>query len=307
MSLPEMSSWFLIVNPNSGTQNFQKSWTLIQQILKDRNINYSYAFTEQSKDEINLVDSAIRKGFRKIISVGGDGTLHHVVNGILGQRYIKSSDIKLGVIPLGTGNDWIKTYGIPKDIKSAVDILKKDHTFFQDVGVLHYADGKTEYFNNIAGIGYDGYVVHKLKALKKLGSVAYLLSGLQGLLFYKKSRYKISIQNKVIEEKCLMILFGICQFSGGGMQMIKDPNPKDGLLDVTIAKNFSFFDLTLNLPKLYNGNIVHHKKVSNYKVKSLDIEELETSSFIEADGELIGKGSLQVSIIPNGIQVIVPN
>jgi diacylglycerol kinase family enzyme len=104
-----------------------------------------------------------------------------------------------------------------------------------------------------------------------------------------------------------MILFGICQFSGGGMQMTKEANPNDGLLDITIAKNFSFFDLVFNLPKLYNGKIVRHKKVETYKVQSVEIQENNSnSSFIEADGELIGKGSLKVSILKSAIQVCIP-
>lgn len=105
-----------------------------------------------------------------------------------------------------------------------------------------------------------------------------------------------------------MILFGICKYSGGGMQMTKEPDYSDGFLDVTIAKNFSFLDLIINLPKLYSGEIIHHKKVENYKVNSLNIEELSTkNSFIEADGELIGTGSLNISIIPKAIQIVVPS
>ena len=303
-----LNAWFLIVNQNSGTRNFQKSWTRIQQLLTAKHVDFSFAFTQQSKDEIRLVDFAVKKGFRIIISVGGDGTLHHVVNGILRQIYVKSSEIKLGVIPLGTGNDWIKTYKIPNSIEKSIDVLLENHTIFQDVGVIETSKGTKEYYNNVAGIGYDGYVVNKLKTLKKLGSIAYLISGLQGLLMYKKSNYTIKIQDKTIEEKCLMVLFGICQYSGGGMQMTKDANPNDGLLDITIAKNFSFFDLVFNLPKLYNGKIVHHKKVENYKVQSIAIQEKNiNSSFIEADGELIGKGSLRVSILKSAIQVCIPS
>ena len=223
--------WFLIVNPNSGTRDFTKSWGKIQQFLKDQRIDYSFSFTTHSKHEILLVEEALKQGFRKIISVGGDGTLHHVVNGIMQQRYVKSFDIKLGVIPLGTGNDWIKTYNIPNSVEESITILLKNKTTLQDVGLIETEDGKKEYFNNIAGIGYDGYVVYKLNSLKRLGSIAYLLSGLQGLLFYKKSNYKIIVNNKTIEGKCLMILFGICQYSGGGMQMTKGVDPKDGLFD----------------------------------------------------------------------------
>lgn len=302
------NSWFLIVNPNSGTGNFQNSWKTIQESLNEQEVDYSFSFTQYPKHEIHLVEEAIQQGSRKIISVGGDGTLHHVLNGMMQQRYTNSSEIKLGVIPLGTGNDWIKTYDIPTDIKKAIQIIKEEYTDFQDVGLIDFKESKQEYFINMAGIGYDGYVVNKLSALKKFGSIAYLLSGLQGLLFYKKSNYVIEINNQRVEEKCLMILFGICQYSGGGMQMTQEPKPKDGLLDVTIAKNFSFFDLVLNLPKLYNGKIINHQKVENFKANSIKItERSDQKSHVEADGELIGKGSLEVTIIPEAIQIIVPS
>jgi YegS/Rv2252/BmrU family lipid kinase len=304
--MSNIDSWFLIVNPNSGTRNFQKSWKHIQKTLFIQNIDYSFYFTQYSKHEILLTEEAIQQGYRKIISVGGDGTLHHVVNGIMQQIYTNSSEIKLGVIPMGTGNDWIKTYAIPKNIEQAIQIINEEQTDIQDIGMIELEDSSKEYFINMAGIGYDGYVVNKLHTLKKFGFIAYLLSGLQGLLFYKKSNYSVKINNERIEEKCLMILFGICRYSGGGMQMTKESDPKDGLLDITIAKNFSFLDLVLNLPKLYNGKIVAHEKVDNFKATSVKIiVKSKPKSYIEADGELIGTGSLKVSVIPNAIQVIV--
>lgn len=104
-----------------------------------------------------------------------------------------------------------------------------------------------------------------------------------------------------------MVLFGICQYSGGGMQMTKEPKPNDGLLDITIANNFSFFDLIINLPKLYNGKIVHHKKVVTYKAKYIEIiDSTKQQSIVEGDGELLGTGSVKVSILPQAIQFVVP-
>jgi YegS/Rv2252/BmrU family lipid kinase len=262
-----LNSFFIVVNPSSGNTNFKKSWKTITHFLKLKNINFSYSFTEYRKHEVILVDKAIEQGYRNIISVGGDGTLHHVVNGIMKQRYIKTSKIKLGVIPLGTGNDWIKTYNIPNSIKKSIDIIVKNNTILQDIGCIKLSNGKKEYFNNLAGTGYDGYVVKNLNNLKKIGSLAFIVSGLYSLFSYKKTKYSISFNNKTINEKCLMILFGICKYSGGGLRVTKDPNPKDGLLDITIVKNISFLDLLFNVPKLYNGKIVHHKKVSNFKTK----------------------------------------
>jgi YegS/Rv2252/BmrU family lipid kinase len=299
-----LNSFFIVVNPHSGNSNFKKSWEKITYILKLKNINFSYSFTEYRKHEVILVDKAIEQGYRNIISVGGDGTLHHVVNGIMKQRYIKTSKIKLGVIPLGTGNDWIRTYNIPNSIEKSIDVISKNTTVLQDIGCITLLNGKKEYFNNLAGTGYDGYVVKNLNYLKKMGSLAFLVSGLYSLFSYKKTKYKIIINNKTINEQCLMILFGICKYSGGGLRVTKDPNPKDGLLDITIVKNISFLDLLFNIPKLYNGDIIHHRKVTNYKTRELKILD-NYNSTIEADGEIIGNGSLNVTIKQNAVLFLI--
>ena len=297
--------WFIIVNPSSGNRNTSQQWKEIQQLLNTKKIDFSFVFTQFSKHEIELVDKAILDGFRNIISIGGDGTLHHVVNGIMQQRYVKTSDITIAVIPQGTGNDWIKTYNIPNDVEKAIEIISKKKTILQDIGVLETENNIVSYFNNVAGLGYDGYIVNKLKTLKRFGSIAYLLSGLAGLLLYKKSVFKIIFDDRILETNCLMIIFGLCKFSGGGMQFTKDVNSTDGLFDITIAKNLNFFDLVFNLPKLYSGKIVHHKKIETYKTKEITVIPQTTKPFIQADGELIGTGKVSVKIIEKAINFIV--
>jgi YegS/Rv2252/BmrU family lipid kinase len=298
------NSWFIIANPIAGNLNFSKQWKKIKQLFDNKKIHFSFAFSNYSEHEIKLVQNAIQKGFRNIISIGGDGTLHHIVNGIMLQKYVKASDITIGVIPLGTGNDWIKTYNIPNNIEKAINIISKKKIILQDIGVIE-TKNKKYYFNNVAGIGYDGYIVHRLKSLKYLGSIAYLLSGLSSLLFYKKSFLKIIFNNKTIKTNCLMTLIGICKFSGGGMQFTKEVNTNDGLFDITIAKNLTFFDLISNIHKLYNGEIIHHKKIETYKTKEISIISKNSKSFIQADGELIGTGQMKVKIIKSAIQFVV--
>ncbi|MFY9242328.1 MAG: diacylglycerol kinase family protein [Polaribacter sp.] len=298
-------SWFLIANPTSGNRNFSEQWKRIQHHLKAKQIDYSFAFTKYSKHEIELVQNAIQQGFRNIITVGGDGTLNYVVNGIMLQRYVKTSDITIAVIPLGTGNDWIKTYQIPNSIDKAVKIIYQGKTILQDIGVLKTDDKSISYFNNVAGLGYDGYIVNKVNSLKKLGAAAYILAGIAGLLFYKKSTFKIIFDDKTIETKCLMSIIGICKFSGGGMQFTKNVNTSDGLLDITIAKNLNFLDLILNLPKLYSGKIVHHKKVETYKTKEINVIPVNSKPFIQADGELIGSGNVTATIVKKAINFVI--
>ena len=299
------NSWFVIANPTSGNRNFSKQWKEIQQLLKHKNLDYSFAFTQFSKHEVELVQDAIQKGFKNIISVGGDGTLHHVVNGIMMQRYVKSSDITIAVIPLGTGNDWIKTYAISKNIEKSIEYVYQKKTYLQDIGVLKTTNQLT-YFNNVAGLGYDGYIVNKLNKLKKFGAIAYLLSGLAGLFLYKKTVFKIIIDGKIIEENCLMTLFGICKFSGGGMQFTKDVKMNDGFLDISVVKNFNFLDILLNIKKLYNGKIVDHRKIETYKTKQIKVIPLRVKPFIQADGELIDSGEVDVTIIEKAIRFVIP-
>ncbi|TDQ28674.1 diacylglycerol/lipid kinase family protein [Tenacibaculum caenipelagi] len=301
------NTWFIIVNPVAGSCNFNKFWIEIQQELKFNNIHYEYAKTTYAKHEILLLQKAINQGFKKIISVGGDGTLHHIINGIMTQSEVDTRKIIVAVIPLGTGNDWIKTYNISKKIKKAVSIIKHQKTIYQDIGYLELSN-TSSYFNNLAGIGYDGYVVNKLNKLKRFGSIAYLLSGIAGLFFYKKTTFKIEIGSRIIETKCLMALFGICKYSGGGMQLTDYKDSSNGLFDITIAKNFSFLDLIFNIKKLYNGKILQHKKVETHLSKELLITPKNISKlpYIQADGELIGKGSVKVSLINKAIQFVIP-
>jgi diacylglycerol kinase (ATP) len=125
------------------------------------------------------------------------------------------------------------------------------------------------------------------------------------MLFYKKSNFKIIINNKVIRIDCLMTVIGICKYSGGGMQFTEKIATSSGLLNITIVKNFTFLDLIIHLPKLYSGKIVNHKKVSTYKTNEITIIPKNSKPFIQADGELIGAGNVHVTIIKKAIQFVI--
>ncbi|SEC42886.1 lipid kinase, YegS/Rv2252/BmrU family [Tenacibaculum sp. MAR_2009_124] len=300
------NKWYVIANPNAGNKKLKSLKTKIKYQFEHYNIKYTFKITTHHKHEIELVHIAVKQGYTHFVSVGGDGTLHYIVNGIMTQNIISSHKIVVGVIPLGTGNDWVKTYNISKNIQKAVELLKKLNTTHQDIGYLELKN-TSRYFNNVAGIGYDGYVVNKLNRLKLLGSIAYLLSGISGMLCYKKNNYDIVINNETLKEKCLMVLFGICQYSGGGMKLTNYTATSKGLLDITIAKNLNLYDLIKNIKKLYNGSIIHHVKVKTYKTTALLItpKSTEINSYIEADGEIVGTGEVKVSIHKNAIQFVI--
>lgn len=303
-----IDKWFVIINPTSGNGTSKKQWPLIFNELKNQQFEFEFSFTEYEKHSIKLIKKAINEGFKKFICVGGDGTLHNIVNGILSLKSKNISEIKIGIIPIGTGNDWVKTYHIPKDYKKAIEIIKNNYSVKQDIGKITLETLKTTiYFNNLAGIGFDGYVVNKVHNYKNLGFLAYLTGALVSLTSYKKPLLEISFDNTIIKSKTLMLLIGLCKFSGGGMQLTKNANPADGLFDISFIKNISLFNILGNLPGLFNGKITNHKLVTNYKTSYLKIKVLDTiETYIQADGELIGSGDFTVSILPKALTFIVP-
>lgn len=301
--------WFVIINPTSGNGAAKKQWNPIYNELKKQQFDFDFSFTEHKKHSFELIEKALKQRITKFICVGGDGTLHTIVNGILSLNPVNISAIKLGIIPIGTANDWIKTYNISKDYKKAIQTLKVEFTIKQDIGkLLIYENNSTVYFNNLAGIGFDGYVVHKVHQFKYLGFIAYLTGALLSIASYKKSRLEIQFNNLVIKEKTLMLLIGICNYSGGGMQLTKNANPTDGLFDISHINKITLIALIKNISGLFNGNITNHKLVKNYKTSKLKITDLDAQKpFIQADGELVGSGSFEAEIISGALNFIVPN
>ncbi len=303
-----VSKWFVIINPTSGNGTSKKKWPLIFNELKKQQIDFEYSFSEYKKHSYKLIQNSILQGFTKFICIGGDGTLHNIVNGILSLNPIYISEIKIGIIAIGTGNDWVKNYNIPTNYKKAIEIIKNEHTIKQDIGKINLtAENKIVYFNNLAGIGFDGYVVHKVHKYKNLGSLAYITGAIVSLTSYKKPMLEILFNNTKIKSKTLMLLIGICKYSGGGMQLTKNSNPTDGLFDITFITYFSLLEVLKNIQNLFNGKITNHTLVKNYKTSELKVNILDNqTTYIQADGELIGSGNFSVSILPKALNFIIP-
>lgn len=298
-------NWVIIINPISGKHFAQKHKEKLMKELNQLRLGFEMDYTTYSKHEIVLVQQAIKNGYRKFISVGGDGTLHHIVNGVLLQNEVPATDIEIGVIPLGTGNDWVKQYKIPNNIKKAVHIINQNKIVKQDIGQIKI-NNKTIYYMNSAGIGFDGFVVNSLKKYKKFGVAPYFIASLMGFLKYKKSTLKFSFNDKEIISKTLLAAFGICSFCGGGMRFTHQVNTADGLFDITIVKNISMLTLIWHIKKMYNGKLYQHKMVETAKTTKIIIEVVNGEKpFIQADGELIGQGDFSIQLIPKAINFVV--
>ena len=301
--MAEKLKWLVIINPTSGNGQAKRKWPKVKAVLQKEGFDFNFHFTEYPKHSYELIQESVSQGVRHFISVGGDGTLHNMVNGIMSQTICPSYDIKVGVIPIGTGNDWVKTYHIPKQIKEAVLVIKSNHELYQDIGKIDFIDrpSKPIYFNNLAGVGFDGYVVNKVGKYKHLGALAYLIGALIGMFKYQNHYVEISTGNTSMQFKSLMVLVGLCQFSGGGMQLTKEANPSDGLFDITLAKDLGKRDILMNLPKLFNGKITNHPKVTVMKTQSIGINTVNSAPYIQADGELIGQGGFSATVLKKAL------
>ena len=302
--MSKTEKWFVIINPTSGNGSSKKKWPKIKTLLKDSNFEFEFCFTKFPKHSIKLTQDAISQDFNNIIVIGGDGTIHNVVNAIQTQNRCDPKSVKLGIIPVGTGNDWIKTYGISKNPKKAIQVISNGNYKHQDVGKIEFlsSNQKPVFFNNLAGIGFDGFVVSKVEKYKNLGAIAYLVAAGIGLFSYKNFNAEITVNSNCIKTEALMVVIGLCKYSGGGMQLTNKPNPSDGYFDISIAKDFSKFDIVKNLLNLFNGRISNSKKIETIKSDSIIIKtEDNYSPFIEADGELIGEGDFEVTLLKNAI------
>jgi diacylglycerol kinase family enzyme len=162
------------------------------------------------------------------------------------------------------------------------------------------------FFNNVAGLGFDGYVVKRNERLKFLGAASFLISTVLSLASYASSSFIIESSEKQFKTKSLLTIVGICQFSGGGMQLTTDVNPSDGLFDVSVARHFTLWKLVRNVAGLFNGAITNHSLVETFKTNEVTIKTSEVEVFIQADGELIGTGGFTATILPKALQFVVP-
>ena len=304
--------YFIIVNPNAGSGKIRKDWNLMSSFLMKKQIIFDVFFTVKPKDAYIQTIESIKKGYLRFIAVGGDGTLNEILNGIFSQNYVATEDITLGMIPVGTGNDWCRMHNIPFNYQKVVNIIKKNNLLKHDVGKVNISNNNStlnHYFINVCGIGYDALVAKKTneqKALGKKGKILYFKNIFQLLINYKTQQVKIESGSFSENIPLFSMNIGICKYNGGGMMQLPNAKADDGLLDVTIIRDISKIDLIFNINKLFNGKIYKHSKVSGFQCKSLTVENMNEELHIETDGESLGYGKFTFEIIPGSINVIVP-
>jgi diacylglycerol kinase (ATP) len=308
-TLMEQPFWYIIANPASGGGTVEKHWPDLERLLQEMGFSYSVQFTERRGHAARLAEDAVLKGHRHILAIGGDGTNHEVINGILGQRVVPSQEIFYALLPAGTGNDWARQYAIPVDSRQRLERLKACRSTFQDAGLVHFVnEGKpgSRYFVNVAGMAYDGFIGKKLLENPVRNRMEYLLRVAQYLFEYNLSKARIHFDDHVVEDFFYTVNIGLCRYSGGGMQFVPQAIPDDGLFALTFARRLAKWEVLLQTRRFYNGTLLEHPKVEGHQSKRIRVEHVGTKpTLLEADGEFLGETPVEFILLENALRIVL--
>jgi len=306
------SKWCFIINPTASDGEVGRVWGWISDQLTAKGVLFEALFTERKMHAAELAKQTIESGIRHLIAVGGDGTAHEVVNGIFQQQACPPAEVTFCLLPIGTGNDWVKTHRIPRKFHRWLDSFLRGNTSFQDVGEMVFYKNKTSekrYFINVAGLSYDGYVAQKAEGRTATFFKAffYLEMTARCLFGYRIPRLSVEANGNKTTGQLLTVQVGICRYSGGGMQLVPHAQPADGLLALTIAGKINPLAVLLISPLFYFGKIGWHPKVHFTQTKQVSIKPMPGETVLaEADGEFLGEAPADISILPNALQVVLP-
>lgn len=272
-----MDKILFILNPVAGGGKAKDLEIIIEEKMKKRNMKYSLKVTNGPGDATVLAQEGLDNGYELIVSVGGDGTLNEIAKAILG------TDVSLGILPGGTGNDMARTLDIPLDPREALNNILDHKKKPIDVG---YVNG--ELFLNIASTGLDSAVVEGANKYKEKyqGSTAYSISVLESLFKFRKKPMRINIDGEIIDEEVYLVAVGNGRTYGGGFNILPMAEVDDGYFHVCVVKNMIKPMLLILFPSiLFGKHILFKRYVSVYKAKEVTITT-DADLYLNVDGEI---------------------
>lgn len=291
-----------IVNKASGNGRALKIWHQIEKKLQEKNVYYCVRLTEKQKHATLLVQELINKEkVTAIVAVGGDGTIHEVINGLAG------TNIPLGIIPAGSGNDFSRGLGIPLKHDKALERILNGKPKIIDIGLVN-----STYFCTVAGIGFDGEVAHatnvsiykKLLNFVRLGQISYIISAINVLFHFKPMDISLMIDKKLYKiPKVWLIAAANSPFYGGGIAICPKAESNDGLFDICIVQGMSKWEFLRIFPLAFKGNHTSSPFIKIIKGKDLEIYS-PTPLMIHGDGEIIGQTPARIRIEPRALYVM---
>ena len=291
-----MKKYKLIANPAAGTHRSRHIAAQVVELLGQRKVEFDLEFTAAPK---HAAEIALRscKDYEAIVAIGGDGTIHEIAGAML------DCNIPLGIIPAGSGNDLIKSLGIPNDVRAAVDILTAGQTRVIDAGTINGLC-----FVNVVGIGFDAAVNHNSHGFRwpASGLLRYVMALVTTLGTYSALPLTVTMDGTSTAQDLFLLTIGNGTTCGGGFRLTPHARLDDGLLDVTFVKPISVSRLLWHLPKVFQGTLERVKRYASMtRVTSLRVESAVPVP-VHVDGEVYrgDTSRLDIEVIPNALTVI---
>ncbi|KAJ1443525.1 NAD kinase/diacylglycerol kinase-like domain superfamily [Sesbania bispinosa] len=310
-----------IVNPLGANGRTGEEWRKLVPYLRSRlgkECNICESLTSGPCHAIDITREAIREGADAVIAVGGDGTLHEVVNGFFWagkpvasqmKESTQSSSTALGLIPVGTGSDFARTFGWKNDPHEAIERVARGLRQRIDVGVISGESCEHHYFINVADIHLSAKAGFHASRYKRFGKLCYVFGALQAFMGHQNQDLRIKINEGEWQTfpQVTALCIGNAKYFGGGMKITPNADPFSGNLEAVILQNFKWYDFILKLHKLYNGTHLSVKNVSSRSILSIEVEDISGKGgiYIQSDGEHLGFLPKKICVLPAAIEMIL--
>jgi diacylglycerol kinase (ATP) len=291
-----MSKTTVILNPVAGRGAGARLLPQINEWLHDHGLDFEMAITEAPGHAVALAQDAASQGQEKVVAVGGDGTANEVLNGLM----LAGADPKataLGVLPIGTGNDFAVGAGIPLDLQDACRVLAGDQSRILDVG-LFKADGEgSRFFGNGIGIGFDAAANIESRKLKRLkGSLLYLVAVIRTLAFYYDApQARINIDDEELVQPCLMVSVMNGWRMGGAFKITPHSQMDDGFLDLCVARKVSRAKMVGFVPRFIRGSHITDPDIAMRRGRKVSVVS-DKPWVSQVDGEIYGVGASRFEV-----------
>lgn len=304
--------YYFIINPASAGGKTEKLWPHIKNFLEKERTEYSFFMTSHRMDASRLTSRALKEGYKKIIAVGGDGTLNEVLNGFWeGTRKI-AQDACLGYFPSGTGEDFSRTLGIERlTVETQTERILKAPGTFIDVGEAHFVKGDgsqaARKFINESSVGFGANVTELVNRSNKLfgGKVSFFSGVLRSLFFLKNHSVRIKADGRdFFEGKTLITAVTNGKYFGGSMMISPKAMIDDGFFDVVIVREMNRKEILRDIGSIYSGNHLSNQKVISLRCKTLSVQS-EEKIFLEMDGEPVGLADAQFKLLEKEIKFLL--
>lgn len=301
--------WHIILNTNANEKKCERNWMPVAELLERRNINHELHVVRNPGEGVATAKSLCQSGIRHIVAAGGDGTINEVVNGIF-TAGIDTREVWMAVLPLGRGNDWVRTHNYPKTIAEVVEAWRDGNFIQHDIGkVTSRTNGKnySRYFINIAGFGFDADVIYDVthNPPHLFGLSVYKLSLLKSLFSHKPTAIQASAKEDFnFNGEVFMVIAAICQYNGGGIREAKYAVPDDGLLDLIVIPKMSIPKVLKHLKDMTSGN--HIDTIEGIRMIQTTQADFTSDDLFrgEVEGELLRPGNYHIELIPNALNVL---